>query len=76
MPFISMVVKVIQAAQELTEALKNTEPEAPNVQIGENQLGAIESMAKIFRQQVQGKINPHKVTMLPPRVGISKHPHK
>ena len=56
------------------KGLKHPKKVDPYPKIGDNQMEAIDTLAKIFSQQVKDKISPCKITMSPPRVESST-PH-
>ena len=56
------------------KGLKHPKKVDPYPKIGDNQMEAIDTLAKIFSQQVQEKINPYKTTILPLRVEVSTPP--
>jgi hypothetical protein len=75
MPQLSSTDRLIMAASDMSNALKNPHPEVPFSHIGDDTITAITTLAKIFKNKFQ-KVQIPGLPTAPAKVADSTFPAK
>jgi hypothetical protein len=79
MPRFSSTDRLIMAANDMTDALKNPHPEVPFTHVGDDTISALTALAEIFKLKLQ-KVKTPTLPAAPPKVALrpclaeSSHP--
>jgi hypothetical protein len=73
MPQLSSTYRFINAANDMTNALKNPQPEVPFAQVGDDTIAALTKLAQIFKNKFQTVKDP-ELSNAPIKAAKNKRP--
>jgi predicted RNase H-like nuclease len=73
MPQLSSTDRLIMAADDMSNALKNPHPEVPFAQVGDDTIAALTKLAEIFKNKFQ-KVQAPGLSNAPAKAAENKKP--